>query len=558
MISKLDDLLTHIGTGKWSYMHILPLCYSFWIVVMQAMNGAFMAPKLNFSCRPPAHAVDRATPISALNESVILSNVTQDCAYSAEDPVTGEVEEQKCTEWDFDNSTFSSTVTSEFELVCGWEYLRALYTSIYMFGVFFGSPLNGFLADKYGRKPLVLIGALAFVFLATISTWLPNLSALLVARFLLGLLQPNTANTGYILAIEVAEPRFRTALGIMLFIPWAMGEMFLGGLAYLIRDWRTLQLTVSVIGVVMLPFFWFMDESPRWLAVRGDHDRAVKILQKAGKWNKVSLPPENEVMALMRQELPPTKVKCEDRGMKTVVKSFFQNAAILFRTPKLRLITSVMYLDYLVLAMVYYGLSLSGGNLSSDPFVYMVLSGLMEIPAYTGAYPLVAKFGRRIPTVMCCFVSGAALLVLTGVPKGYSTVIVTLALVGKMAITAAYQIAIFFSSELFPTEVRSRGVGTCFMLSRVGSMAAPFITDFLGSAYPASPSIVFGVASLLAGTATLALPETLGVALPDTIAHLEERNIGATSSCCKWMRRPSEKEEQQAEKLYSEKQEAKI
>nr|XP_027207550.1 organic cation transporter protein-like [Penaeus vannamei] len=209
----------------------------------------------------------------------------------------------------------------------------------------------------------------------------------------------------------------------------------------------------------MLPFFWFMDESPRWLAVRGDHDRAVKILQKAGKWNKVPLPPEDEVKALMRQELPPTKAKCEDRSMKTVVTSFFQNAAILFRTPKLRLITSVMYLDYLVLAMVYYGLSLSGGNLSSDPFVYMVLSGLMEIPAYTGAYPLVAKFGRRIPTVMCCFVSGAALLVLTGVPKGYSTVIVTLALVGKMSITAAYQVAIFYSSELFPTEVRSRGVG---------------------------------------------------------------------------------------------------
>ncbi|XP_042869069.1 organic cation transporter-like protein [Penaeus japonicus] len=421
MINKLDDLLTHLGTGKWSYMHILPLCYSFWIVVLQAMGGAFMAPKLRYSCRPPAHDyADLATPILAFNGTVSLNNMTQECAYSVEDPVTGELEEEPCTEWDFDNSTFSSTVTSEFELVCGWEYLRALYTSIYMFGVFFGSPLNGFLADKYGRKPLVLVGALAFVFVATVSTWLPNLSALLVARFLLGLLQPNMANTGYILAIEVAEPRFRTALGIMLFIPWALGEMFLGGLAYLIRDWRTLQLTVSVIGVVMLPLFWFMDESPRWLAVRGDHDRAVKILQKAGKWNKVALPPKDEVLSLMRQELPPTKAKCEEKSLKSMGISFFQNAAILFRTPKLRLITSVMYLDYLVLAMVYYGLSLSGGNLSSDPFVYMVLSGLMEIPAYTGAYPVVAKFGRRVPTVLCCFVSGAALLVLTGVPAAYS------------------------------------------------------------------------------------------------------------------------------------------
>lgn len=64
-------------------------------------------------------------------------------------------------------------------------------------------------------------------------------------------------------------------------------------------------------------------------------------------------------------------------------------------------------------------------------------------------------------------------------PKEYSWLIVTLALLGKLVVTSAYQIAIFYSSELFPTEVRSRGVGTCFMMSRVGSICSPFITDFL-------------------------------------------------------------------------------
>lgn len=36
----------------------------------------------------------------------------------------------------------------QFELVCGREYLRAAYTSIYMFGALVGAPLNGLLADK--------------------------------------------------------------------------------------------------------------------------------------------------------------------------------------------------------------------------------------------------------------------------------------------------------------------------------------------------------------------------------------------------------------------------
>ncbi|XP_063591330.1 organic cation transporter protein-like [Penaeus indicus] len=404
------------------------------------------------------------------------------------------------------------------------------------------NPLRKCARYWYGRRPLVLMGGIAYVLVAILSTWLPNLSAVLVARFLLGVAHPLVMNSGYILAIEVSEPRLRTALGITLYLPWALGEMALGGLAYLLRNWRTLQLAISVIGVAMFPFFWFMDESPRWLMVTGKHERALEVLKKAAKWNKVSLPPENELLTLMKEELPPSKSDTSARDIKALLKSSLNNFLILFRTPKLRLITIVMYLDYLVLAMVYFGLSLSGGNLSSDPFVYMVLSGLMEIPAYTLAFPVVYRFGRRGPTVLCCLLCGVALFVLAAVPADYSWLIVTMALIGKMTITVAYQIAILYSSELFPTEVRSRGIGTCFMMSRIGSICSPFITDFLvrhgnsnnkmyyhyaqGSLISWAPSVVFGAASLVIGLATVALPETLGMALPDTIADLEERGNG--------------------------------
>lgn len=42
-----------------------------------------------------------------------------------------------------------------------------------------------------------------------------------------------------------------------------------------------------------------------------------------------------------------------------------------------------------------------------------------------------------------------------------------------------------------------------------------------GSWYPWAPSVMFGVASLLVGLASLRLPETLGAVLSETIAHLE-------------------------------------
>ncbi|ROT74874.1 hypothetical protein C7M84_006631 [Penaeus vannamei] len=206
-----------------------------------------------------------------------------------------------------------------------------------------------------------------------------------------------------------------------------------------------------------------MDESPRWLAVRGQHRRALRVLQRAARWNGVALPPRTSFCSCSRTE------------SRT-------------RTPRLRTITLSLYTNYLLVGAVYFGLSLSGGDLSSDPFLYMVLTGVVELPAYTLVIPLVARYGRRAPVVAFFFMGAVALLALPFVPTG-SGESMTLALMGKMSIASAFQILDFYSSELFPTE-------QCF-----------------------------GAASVLAGLATLALPETLHVPLPDTIAHLEEREI---------------------------------
>ncbi|XP_047493229.1 organic cation transporter protein-like isoform X1 [Penaeus chinensis] len=522
---KLDGLLTQLGTGKWNILHCLALSYCVSLPAYHTLGGAFLAPKVDYACRPPDYA---HTNKSVTAYGMDGTDFQDDCSFFAKSPVTGRFDEKKCTQWVFDNSTFTSSVTSEFQLVCGRGYLRATFTSIYMFGVLVGAPLNGLLADKYGRRPTVAIGSLLYSIIAIGSCWLPTLSILMIARFLLGTMHPTIMKTGYILAMEVTEPRLRSVMGIMLFLPWALGTMAWGGIAYLVRDWRWLQLTVSLLTLIFLPALLFMDESPRWLVVRGYHGLALRTLQKAARWNKASLPPPHRILQILKDgqhEVHPTKRHNADDAcsFNGLIRMYVGSAFILFRTPRLRIITLCMYIDYLIVGMVYYGLSLGGGNFSSDPFIYMVLMGVMEVPAYTVMVPVVTSFGRRAPTVFFFLFSGAVLLCLPFIPLGCGWLAVTLAMIGKMMITSAFQIIALYCSELFPTEVRTRGASTAFMMSRLGSTCSPFITEYLGAAYPWAPSVVFGVSSIVAGLATLALPETLGVALPDTIAHLEER-----------------------------------
>ena len=68
--------------------------------------------------------------------------------------------------------------------------------------------------------------------------------------------------------------------------------------------------------------------------------------------------------------------------------------------------------------MVYYGISLSGVNLSDDPYMYMMLSGLVEVPAYSLTGPAVERFGRRVTQSIYFFIAAVVLLALGVTPAG--------------------------------------------------------------------------------------------------------------------------------------------
>ncbi|XP_063605676.1 solute carrier family 22 member 15-like [Penaeus indicus] len=96
-----------------------------------------------------------------------------------------------------------------------------------------------------------------------------------------------------------------------------------------------------------------------------------------------------------------------------------------------------------------------------------------------------------------------------------------MALLGKLTIAAAYQILSLQATELFPTEVRVRGLGTCSMMSKIGSISAPFLVEALGTIGSWAPLVLFGAAGFVAGVVTLRLPETRGALMQDTVAGLE-------------------------------------
>ncbi len=76
-------------------------------------------------------------------------------------------------------------------------------------------------------------------------------------------------------------------MGNLVQVPFALGEALVGLVAVGIRDWKTLQIVLSVPVYGLLVLYFILPESPRWLIAKGRYKEARAVIEKAARWNKV-------------------------------------------------------------------------------------------------------------------------------------------------------------------------------------------------------------------------------------------------------------------------------
>lgn len=61
----------------------------------------------------------------------------------------------------------------------------------------------------------------------------------------------------------------------------------------------------------------------------------------------------------------------------------------------------------------------------------------------------------------------------------WSMGVLSAALVGRLCSSAAYSVAVLFTTELFPTETRNTAIGMCTTVAQFASIIAPYTVDLL-------------------------------------------------------------------------------
>ncbi|XP_045769531.1 organic cation transporter protein isoform X2 [Maniola jurtina] len=419
-----------------------------------------------------------------------------------------------CESWVYNNNYFTSSRGIEWDFVCSRRWMGAAAQTAYMFGVIVGSIVLGRLCDKIGRKTVfVWSGILQLIFGASVA-FATDYYTFVALRFLYGIFGSGSYMAGFVLTMELVGPSRRTVCGVTFQIMFALGFMALAAWGYLIDNRFYLQIIYAAHAAILLPHWFLMDESPRWLWSQGRARESVAIIEKALKMNRSTETVETSVLVSQ------CKVTCakysDDRA----------GTCDLFKTPNMLKKTLIICGCWFANSVVYYGLSLNTGKLNGNPYFLTFLMGVVEMPSYVIIMYFLDRVGHRALISVMMLLGGVSCLVVVALPHG-SHAATGVVLVGKLFISGSYSIIYKYSAELFPTVVRSSGVGLGSMSASVSGALTPLIS-LLDSLNPKIPTIIFGFLALLSGFSTFFLPETMGRTLPQSIEDGEKFGVGDT------------------------------
>ncbi|XP_070847024.1 solute carrier family 22 member 7-like [Chaetodon trifascialis] len=523
---KFENILADInGFGRFQIM-----------IIVISFIGRFTMPchfmLNNFIAAVPSHHCD----VSSLDDGGVFRNLTEaqrlavsipeqedgtpnSCQMFAEPQYhlllnsssTAELLTVPCrTGWVYDNTTFKSTITSQWDLVCDKRGKNKATATIFFVGVMFGAMSFGSLSDRFGRRIMLLASYVSGMVFALASAFSTTYVMFAVLRFFTGFCITGIVIVSTVLSLEWVDIEHRKLVGVIDSLSWTFGNAIYAAIAYFVTDWRLLIISVTSPLILAIISWRWMPESARWLIANGKLMQAQMYLKKCAKMNRT----EESTEALKTETLS-TIVVTEKRDR---AYSYLD----LIRTPRMRKLALRTGLLWFCIATTFYGISFNisgfGLNLYLTQFTYAVI----EVPAKLSVYFLLDRVGRRPTEVGTLLMAAVCLAINIVIPKDTSVARTVVAIVGKGFSSASFATLVLYSSELYPTVVRQNGMGYNSFMARLGVAVAPLIL-LLDEVWKDLPQLVLCFAAVLGVIVARTLPETRARCLPETIEDIEEQ-----------------------------------
>ena len=336
-----------------------------------------------------------------------------------------------------------------------------------LLGATLGAASFGPLADRLGRKTLLIVAAMLFGVFTVLTALADSVPVLMIFRVLAGVGLGGATPCFIALTSEYAPARLRATLVTVMWSAFPLGAM-IGGLlnSYIITQWgwRAIFYLGGVAPLCLaLLLFFYLPESIKFLLVRRNDNDAVRRIVARFRSPVVR---DNSHFVVEEKRLPGASIRhlfTEGRALGTLLLwvPFFMGFGVLT--------VAVLWTPAL--------LRLNGISPANTAFV-VAFNGLGGFIGQSTAGRLIERFGvGRI--LFPAFLLGAAATV--GLGYGASSVALAATFIGLIGLFMGLGTggAIALSALIYPTPIRSTGVGWGMAMGRFGQIIGPLVAGAL-------------------------------------------------------------------------------
>jgi AAHS family 4-hydroxybenzoate transporter-like MFS transporter len=376
-----------------------------------------------------------------------------------------------------------------------WLVEPAMFGGVFasgLLGALVGALIFGVAADRLGRKPGLLVAILLFSLVTLATPFTHNLAELTLVRFVTGI-GLGGALPGVIAVTSEYSPTHRRATIVsLMFCGFPLGAVA-GGLlaANLIptHGWPVLFYIGGVVPLLLLPAIAvFVPESVRFLALRGRHDEAGKILRRMNGlegWDRetpgASTDGAGSIPALFKG----------GRALGTLILSV---------TFLLSLMLAYFLVNWLPLLAQQAGVGMKNAVLGVAALNLGAIFWCLIIGR------LADRQGPALP-IGCAYAAGGAAIAMIGQSAESGALLLTLCFVAGALSIGAQMCVVALGAIFYDTAMRATGIGWMMGTGRIGAILGPILGGVLiARGVPASSLFVIaGGISLLAALGAFAM-----------------------------------------------------
>ncbi|KAK9200994.1 hypothetical protein WN944_016195 [Citrus x changshan-huyou] len=428
-------------------------------------------------------------------------------------------------------------IKDDFEAVNQSSFLQETIVSMALVGAIVGAASGGWINDAYGRKKATLLADVVFTAGAIIMAAAPDPYVLILGRLLVGLGVGIASVTAPVYIAEASPSEVRGGLVSTNVLMITSGQF----LSYLVNlaftevpgTWRWMLGVSAVPAIIQFVLMLFMPESPRWLFMKSDKEKAILVLSKI--YDIARLEDEiDHLSAAAEEELRKKKtVRYLDVFKSKEIRLAFLAGAGLQAFQQFTGINTVMYYSPTIVQMAGFQSNQLALLLS------LAVAGTNAVGTIVGIY-LIDHFGRKklaLSSLAGVIISLVLLswAFISGSSASSSGVYGWIAVIGLALYIAFFApgmgpVPWTLNSEVYPEQYRGICGGMSATVNWISNLivAQTFLTvaELVGTG--ATFLILAGIAVLAVVFVILFVPETQGLTFLEVEQMWKERAWGSS------------------------------